>query len=80
MEALPKAIKALEKQEKALAGCEGVQTGQGLVRVRRETESASTPMGQPAYFLEFLTRTGLWSHRLLRAKRSIAWTDTYGSS
>jgi hypothetical protein len=28
--------------------------------VRWESESAATPMGQLAYFIEFLTLTGLW--------------------
>jgi hypothetical protein len=30
------------------------------VQVRWEAESAATPMGQLAYFIEFLTLTGLW--------------------
>ena len=38
-----------------------VQTAGGRVQVRWETESAATPMGQLAYFIEFLTLTGLWS-------------------
>ena len=54
-----KTKKALEKQEKGLVACSGVQTGQGLIQVRWETDSASTPMGQLAYFIEFLTLTGL---------------------
>lgn len=33
----------------------------GRVRVRWESGSAATPMGQLAYFIEFLTLTGLWS-------------------
>jgi len=33
----------------------------GKVQVRWETGSAATPMGQLAYFIEFLHLTGLWS-------------------
>jgi hypothetical protein len=33
----------------------------GRVQVRWEAESAATPMGQLAYFIEFLTLSGLWS-------------------
>ena len=39
----------------------GLQTAAGRVQVRWESESAATPMGQLAYFIEFLTLTGLWS-------------------
>lgn len=52
---------SLEKQKKALLSCTGIQTVGGRVQVRWETDSASTPMGQLAYFIEFLTLTGLWS-------------------
>jgi hypothetical protein len=38
-----------------------LQTAGGRVQVRWESESAATPMGQLAYFIEFLTLTGLWS-------------------
>ena len=38
-----------------------VQTAGGRVQVRWEADSAATPMGQLAYFIEFLTLTGLWS-------------------
>ena len=31
------------------------------MQVRWESSSAATPMGQLAYFIEFLTLTGLWS-------------------
>ena len=31
------------------------------MQVRWESHSAATPMGQLAYFIEFLTLTGLWS-------------------
>lgn len=41
--------------------CSGLQTAGGRVQVRWESESAATPMGQLAYFIEFLTLTGLWS-------------------
>lgn len=47
--------------EKMLELCAGVQTPSGRVQVRWDTESAATPMGQLAYFIEFLTLTGLWS-------------------
>ena len=35
--------------------------GGGRVQVRWESGSAATPMGQLAYFIEFLTLAGLWS-------------------
>jgi hypothetical protein len=47
--------------EEMLLSCAGVQTAGGRVQVRWETDSAATPMGQLAYFIEFLTLTGLWS-------------------
>ena len=49
------------KQEETLMNCTGVQTVAGRVQVRWENKSAATPMGQLAYFIEFLTLTGLWS-------------------
>jgi hypothetical protein len=47
--------------EEMLLSCAGVQTAGGRVQVRWETGGAATPMGQLAYFIEFLTLTGLWS-------------------
>ncbi len=44
-----------------LKSCSGVQTAGGRVQVRWASKSAATPMGQLAYFIEFLTLTGLWS-------------------
>ena len=38
-----------------------LQTVGGRVQLRWESESAATPMGQLAYFIEYLTLTGLWS-------------------
>lgn len=49
------------KQEEALMNCAGVQTVSGRVQIRWESKSAATPMGQLAYFIEFITLTGLWS-------------------
>lgn len=49
------------KRQEMLLSCAGVQTVGGRVQVRWESESAVTPMGQLAYFIEFLTLTGLWS-------------------
>lgn len=49
------------KDEVTLMTCAGVQTVAGRVQVRWESKSAATPMGQLAYFIEFLTLTGLWS-------------------
>jgi hypothetical protein len=49
------------KREEMQMSCAGVQTAGGRVQVRWESESAATPMGQLAYFIEFLTLTGLWS-------------------
>ncbi|MBI3479071.1 MAG: hypothetical protein HY016_01755 [Nitrosomonadales bacterium] len=49
------------KYEETLMTCASVQTVAGRVRVRWESKSAATPMGQLAYFIEFLTLTGLWS-------------------
>ena len=51
----------LARCEEVLLSCAGVQTMAGRVQVRWEAESASTPMGQLAYFIEFLNLTGLWS-------------------
>ncbi|MDD2775928.1 MAG: transposase [Gallionella sp.] len=52
------------KQSEALNTCAGVQTVAGRVQVRWESKSAATPMGQLAYFIEFLTLTGLWARWL----------------
>ncbi len=41
--------------------CAGVQTPSGKIHVHWESSSAATPMGQLAYFIEFLGLTGLWS-------------------
>jgi hypothetical protein len=49
------------KADEMLMSCAGVQTAGGRVQVRWEADSAATPMGQLAYFIEFLTLTGLWS-------------------
>ena len=49
------------KHEEMLMSCAGVETAGGRVQVRWESDSAATPMGQLAYFIEFLTLTGLWS-------------------
>ena len=49
------------KLQEMLISSAGVQTAGGRVQVRWETESAATPMGQLAFFIEFLTLTGLWS-------------------
>jgi hypothetical protein len=49
------------RNEQMLLSCGGVQTAGGRVQVRWEQGSAATPMGQLAYFIEFLTLTGLWS-------------------
>jgi hypothetical protein len=49
------------KSQELLKACAGAQTVAGRVQVRWESESAATPMGQLAYFIEFLTLTGLWS-------------------
>lgn len=54
------------RAEEALQRCAGVQTPAGKIQVRWETSSAATPMGQLAYFIEFLGLTGLWSR----------WTET----
>jgi hypothetical protein len=52
--------------EESLLNCAGVQTPSGKIQVRWESSSAATPMGQLAYFIEFLGLTGLWSR----------WRDT----
>jgi hypothetical protein len=38
---------------------DGLQTAGGRVQVRWESESVATPMGQLAYFIEFLALTGV---------------------
>ncbi len=48
------------KRDEVLLSCASVQTMAGRIQVRWESESAATPMGQLAYFIEFLTLTGLW--------------------
>lgn len=53
-------LKQLKRKEMLLS-CTGVQTIAGRVQVRWETESSATPVGQLAYFIEFLTLTGLWT-------------------
>ncbi|MDD2774987.1 MAG: hypothetical protein PHU06_03430 [Gallionella sp.] len=52
------------QQAEVLNSCAGVQTLAGRVQVRWESKSAATPMGQLAYFIEFLTLTGLWARWL----------------
>ena len=42
----------LAKREEALLSCAGVQTAGGRVQVRRESQSAATPMGPLAYVVE----------------------------
>lgn len=58
------------KREEILKSCAGVETAGGRVQVRWESASAVTPMGQLAYFIEFLTLTDLWSR----------WQKSSGSS
>ena len=48
------------KRDETLLKCTGVQTVAGRVQVRWEDKSAATPMGQLAFFIEFLNLTGLW--------------------
>lgn len=47
--------------KETLLSCAGVQTPSGKIQIRWESSSAATPMGQLAYFIEFLGLTGLWS-------------------
>jgi len=49
------------RAKEMLLSCAGEQTAGGRVQVRWEADGAATPMGQLAYFIEFLTLTGLWS-------------------
>jgi len=60
----------LAKREEMLLSCAGVQTMAGRVQVRWDSESAATPMGQLAYFIEFLNLTGLWSRWLESCPRA----------
>jgi len=53
-------LKRLKAKQMQMS-CAGVHTAGGRVQVRWEADSAATPMGQLAYFIEFLTLTGLWS-------------------
>ncbi len=46
------------QDEEMLRVCAGVQTAGGRVQVRWEFGSAATPVGQAAYFIEFLTLAG----------------------
>lgn len=50
----------LAKRQEMLLSCAGVQTIAGLVQIRWDDESATTPIEQLAYFVEFLTLTRLW--------------------
>ena len=59
--------------EEMLMLCAGVRTAGGRVRVRWEADSAATAMGQLAYFIEFLTLTGLWSS--WRERRPLSCTS-----
>ena len=52
------------KPEETLMTSAGVQTVAGRIQIRWESKSAATKMGQLAYFIEFLTLTGLWSRWL----------------
>lgn len=52
------------KREEMLLSCSGMQTMAGRVQARWESASAAMPMGQLAYFIEFLNLTGLWSRWL----------------
>ena len=56
--------KKLARRKEMLLSCAGVQTMAGRVQVRWDVESTATPMGPLAYFIEFLTLTGLWSRWL----------------
>lgn len=49
------------KQDEAVQRGAGLQTAGGKIHVRWEADSTATPMGQLAYFIEFLHLTGLWS-------------------
>lgn len=58
------AKRKLAKGKEFHMSCGGVQTVGGRVQLRWEAESAATPMGQLAYFIEFLHLSGLWSRWL----------------
>ena len=49
------------RDDGTLLNCAGVQTPSGKIQVRWESSSTATPMGQLAYFIEFLGLTGLWA-------------------
>ena len=61
-----------KRDEEMLLSCAGVETAGGRVQVRWETSSAATPMGQLAYFIEFLNLAGLWSGWQARCPLSYA--------
>jgi len=52
-------LKRLRAQQDLEASV-GLQTVGGRVNVRWDNDRAATPMGQLAFFIEFLTLTGLW--------------------
>jgi hypothetical protein len=60
------------KREEMFVPCAGVQTMAGRVQVRWASDSAATPMGQLAYFIEFLNLTGLWTNWVESAPLSYA--------
>jgi Transposase DDE domain group 1 len=49
-----------EQAQNGLPACAGVHTPAGKVQVRWDACGAVTPLGQLAYFIEFLHLTGLW--------------------
>ena len=53
-------LKRGRAEERLLSGA-GVHTPSGKIGVRWESSSAAMPMGQVAYFIEFLGLTGLWA-------------------
>ena len=66
----------LAKRQEMLLSYAGVQTIAGLVQVRWNDESTTTPMRQQAYFVESLTLTGLWSRWLESCPLSYVSTDS----
>ena len=48
------------RARKDLEASVGLQTAGGRANVRWDNDRAATPMGQLAFFIEFLALTGLW--------------------
>jgi hypothetical protein len=73
-EAKRRGVRAVRAIEQAI----GVETPSGRIKVRWDGKSAATPFGQMAFFLEFLTLTGLYSR--FESERPLSYTGPHCST